>query len=83
MSLKITFLYSSPRSPINFSKALSVGAKTVNGPGDCSASVNPALPKRKIREIEIYLCEYLAVVDVVVVVLVEVGEVEAVGVGVA
>ena len=54
LSLKITFLYSSPRSPINFSKALSVGAKTVNGPGDCSASVNPALPKRKIREIKIH-----------------------------
>ena len=53
LSLKITFLYSSPRSPINFSKALSVGAKTVNGPGDCSASVNPALPKKN-REIKIH-----------------------------
>ena len=40
LSLRITFLYSSSLWPMNFSKALSVGAKTVKGPEDWKQEQN-------------------------------------------
>ena len=51
LSPKMIFLYSSERKSINFSKAASVGAKTVKGPRDCKASVKSA---RSIKSAKIF-----------------------------
>ena len=52
LSPKMIFLYSSERESISFSKAASVGAKTVNGPRDSKASVKSARSIKSAKILE-------------------------------